>query len=240
MGQTFFKFLYLNTFHSRLLQLPSLVMWHHHYGWHLTPTPFWQAHGCCPSCSGVTCGQEESQAAWASMGAMPCCWPSCKQLCMIWQTLALESSPIDSCLLLTMPRQGRGVRIWPSGQSPPSWPGRYLPPRWTLSCDLSCFQKATLCQKEGCRGTGEQSLSGRNQHHYDEALLQFHWPLQAVITSDGRWKPWPTEHSVLQGWGQWPYRNTQTASRAGCLRVKSPPVNAEVVTAPRIRGQVFW
>lgn len=147
MGQTFFKFLYLNTFHSRLLQLPSLVMWHHHYGWHLTPTPFWQAHGCCPSCSGVTCGQEESQAAWASMGAMPCCWPSCKQLCMIWQTLALESSPIDSCLLLTMPRQGRGVRIWPSGQSPPSWPGRYLPPRWTLRCDLSCFQKATLSKR---------------------------------------------------------------------------------------------
>jgi len=62
-----------------VLQLPSLATWPC-----LSPPPFRHAHGCSLSCAGVTCGQEESQAAWASMGGTPCCWPSWKQLRLIW------------------------------------------------------------------------------------------------------------------------------------------------------------
>lgn len=209
-----------------VLQLPSLVMWPHHYGWHLTPTLFWHAHGCCLNCSGVTCGQEKSQAAWASMGAMPCCWPSCKQLCLIRQTFALESSPTDS-------RKGNeNLAFRPE---PTLLARQALVPDVNSRVWSELFSKSSSSKRKMQRNPWTITL--RNHQNYDEALLQLHWPSQAVIIGDGRWKLGPRKYNVLQGWAQCPCRSTR---RAGCLRVKSPLANARVVTAPRIRDQVFW
>lgn len=122
-GRTFSKFFYLNTFHSfcAAAAVPcdvTLPLW---------PAPLTSsllhAHGCSPTCSGVTCGQEKSQPAWASMGGTPCCWPSWKQLCLIQETFILESNPTDPGQHHRHPAEGgkRGsasqARAHPPGQA---------------------------------------------------------------------------------------------------------------------------